>query len=143
MNSDLLSQFQGMKDQMLSGQSAGQPTGGAPSPTEQPVQAPAPGGLDLVELGGQRVAADIAPQAQQIMAQHPSLTVVSGHRDKARNQRENGVDRSWHLKGRAVDFKGPLQDLYKAAAAAKLAGADESLVHNAGEGMILHVAWAE
>jgi len=139
MNQDLAAQFQGMQSQAQSVQPAQQaapagPPGLAPSP-------PVDGGL-VPMPGGEKLDATVAGQAEELLGQFPSLKIVSGHRDASRNKREGGVDRSWHLKGKAADFKGPLQDMYKAAAHAQSSGAVESLVHNGGNGMILHVAWA-
>lgn len=134
---DLRAQFQGMRSQIESGQSAAAaPTQTVDKPT------PSPDG-ELVDLGGVKVDATVVDRAAQLLDQFPSLKPSSGHRDAQQNKRENGVDRSWHLKGRAVDFKGPLKDLYAAAGVAQTQGAAESLVHNGGNGMILHVAWAD
>lgn len=145
MNRDLAAQFQGMRDQAASGQPVAQAAGqgelqGGPV---SPVGPPAPPAEGLVQFEGQRVAAGVVDAASAIKDQHPSLKVVSGHRTPGQNKAEDGVDNSWHLKGRAVDYKGPVKDLYAAAATAKLMGATESLVHNNGSGMVLHVAWSE
>lgn len=141
MNKNLVAQYQGMKDQMFSQQGGvGGVVGGAEVPVVRESQEADPAS-GLVLLGRHRFAADVAERVSELGDRFPSLRVVSGHRDEAANARENGVDRSWHLKGRAVDFQGPVKDLYEAAAHAQRAGADEALVHNAGNGMILHVAW--
>lgn len=140
MNRDLAAQFQGRRDQAASSQPVSQAVGAGVSDVPT---GPTPDTADLVPFQGHEISAGIADQAQQLLAKHPSLKVVSGHRDAQQNKRENGVDRSWHLKGRAVDLKGPIKDMYEAAATAKLSGAAEALVHNAGNGMVLHVAWAE
>lgn len=134
---DMMAAFQGMRDQAASGQGAAQ---GAPQLDAAPeVQASVDG--QQVPFGSVTIDSGIEQQANDLVSQFPSLKPSSGFRDAQTNKREKGVDRSWHLKGRAVDFKGPLKDLYQAAAAAKQAGAAEALVHNAGDGMILHVAW--
>lgn len=142
MNRDLAAQFQGMRDQNASGQAVTQ-SAGADELAVPDVGANATPDESLVQFEGQRVAASVVDRAAAIKDRHPSLKVVSGHRDAQQNQRENGVDRSWHLKGRAVDYRGPVADLYQAAATAQMLGAAEALVHNNGNGMVLHVAWSD
>lgn len=144
---DLRAQFQGMADQLNGGQMAPPPdveptpaTGEVASEDLPPRAAPA---TELVQFGTVKVDATIADRAAELMGQFPSLKPTSGHRDEQQNKREHGVDRSWHLKGKAVDFKGSAKEMYEAAAAAKQAGAVEALVHNGGDGTILHVAWSE
>lgn len=148
---DLRAQFQGMRDQLLSGQSAQQPpTADGPMPSlamdeqaEEGLPSRSAPMTQLVKLGPVQVDESIADRVVDLIRQFPALKIVSGHRDEQQNQREQGVDRSWHLKGMAVDLKGPAKEMYEAAAAAQQAGAVEALVHNGGSGTILHVAWSE
>jgi hypothetical protein len=86
--------------------------------------------------------------ALQLLARCPGLTVTSTLRSPERNRLVGGVPSSWHLNGRAADFTGSHDHV---AAAAWLApslrvgrgctGPEEVLVHNAGSGVHLHVAW--
>ncbi len=69
------------------------------------------------------------------------LTVTGGYRTVERNNEVNGSDTSYHLSGRAGDFDGTRSEMDKAAAWAKANGAREVLIHNAGNGLHLHVAW--
>lgn len=74
------------------------------------------------------------------------LRQTSGYRDAKRNAEVNGVPNSWHMKGtadnpRAKDYVGSAGDMQRGAAWAKTHGAREVLIHNAGSGQHLHVAW--
>lgn len=84
-----------------------------------------------------------------LLGSHPGLVVTSGRRTPLGNRRAGGSPTSWHLKGRAVDFDGPLPLLQAAAETAwrqrlsgSCTGPEEVLVEKprrAGEH--LHVAW--
>jgi uncharacterized protein YcbK (DUF882 family) len=71
----------------------------------------------------------------------PGLRFSSGWRDPVTNQRVNGVPNSYHLKGRAMDWSGSARDMQAARSWALQNGATEALIHNAGSGTHLHVAW--
>jgi uncharacterized protein YcbK (DUF882 family) len=75
--------------------------------------------------------------------------VTSGRRTPLGNHEAHGSPTSWHLLGRAVDFSTPnATDLYRALTTARIqrtgpgcTGPEEALVHDAGSGLHLHVAW--
>lgn len=71
------------------------------------------------------------------------LRFTSGYRDPAHNARVGGVPNSLHMNAAnpARDYAGSAKDMFEAAAWAKQNGAREALVHNAGSGQHLHVAW--
>lgn len=87
--------------------------------------------------------------ADRLLDVHPGLLVTSGRRSAAGNDAAGGVPNSWHLQGRAVDFWHPsATELYRALSTARLqrispgcTGPEEALVHDAGSGLHLHVAW--
>ena len=70
-----------------------------------------------------------------------NLRVTSGYRSAERNRAVNGSATSHHLTGRAADFVGTADQMRAAAAAARAQGAIEVLIHDAGSGTHLHVAW--
>lgn len=84
-----------------------------------------------------------------LLGVHPDLVVSSGRRDPARNRAVGGVPDSFHLTGRAVDFTHPSTTaLYRALITARAqrlspscTGPEEALIHDAGSGLHLHVAW--
>ena len=86
--------------------------------------------------------------AQQLLQMHPLLQ-SSALRSAAQNRRAGGVPDSFHLRGRAVDIVGPLQDLQKAADEAwrlrigpTCTGPEEVLLEYSGDSrQHLHVAW--
>lgn len=120
---------------------------GAARGGQQQPPAPARGGAPqkrrsgLINWQGKRIDASVLPYAQQIQQRFPGLRFSSGYRDPVHNARVGGVPNSWHLKGRALDFSGSAKDMRNAAAWARQNGAREVLVHNAGSGTHLHVAW--
>lgn len=95
----------------------------------------------LVAIGNYQFDGAIAPKVTALAKQFPGLRITSGYRDPERNRRANGVKNSWHLKGRAVDFAGSAGDMQRALAWGRQNGAIESLIHNAGSGQHLHLAW--
>jgi hypothetical protein len=90
-----------------------------------------------------------ALHAAVLMDQVPGMFITSGRRSVLKNRAVGGARNSWHLKGRAVDFGGPLYVLRRAAAVAKASrvspgctGPEEVLLENPGaRGQHLHVAW--
>lgn len=84
-----------------------------------------------------------------LVGTHPGLVLTSGRRSPARNSAVGGSPRSFHLRGRAVDFDGPLPLLQAAARTAwaqrtgpRCTGPEEVLVEHIGQaGEHLHVAW--
>lgn len=98
-----------------------------------------PGGL--VDFGGKKLHSSVVGYAQQIARLFPTLRFTSGYRDPIHNRRVGGVPRSYHLKGRAMDWVGPARDMQAAREWALAHGAREALIHNAGSGTHLHVAW--
>jgi hypothetical protein len=83
----------------------------------------------------------VLPYFQAMVRQFPGLSFSSGYRDPEHNRRVGGVPNSWHLRGRAGDFVGPMNIMRTAQAWARANGAREALIHNAGSGLHLHVAW--
>ena len=104
-------------------------------------QMPQGGSNGLVSWGGKQIHSSVLPYAQQMQQRFPGLRFSSGYRDPVHNQRVNGVPNSFHLKGRALDFSGSAKDMQAARAWARENGAREALIHNAGSGTHLHIAW--
>lgn len=99
------------------------------------------GKLNLASFAGRQFDAAVIPQIQKLQQAFPGMRITSGYRDPERNRKANGAKNSWHLKGRAVDLVGSAGDMQRGAAWARQNGAREILVHNAGSGQHLHVAW--
>jgi len=84
-----------------------------------------------------------------LLGEHPGLTVSSGRRSAHGNSRAGGSTRSYHLRGRAADFTGPLPLLQAAAETAwrqrlspRCTGPEEVILEDSGErNQHLHVAW--
>lgn len=84
-----------------------------------------------------------------LLGHHPALVVTSGRRSRVRNAQVGGRPGSYHLRGRAADFDGPLTLLRQAADTAwtqrlgpSCTGPEEVLVERVGQvGEHLHVAW--
>lgn len=95
----------------------------------------------LTDFMGKPVNAAVAPMFNQLHNLFPSLRFSSGYRDPNHNKAVGGVPNSNHLTGRAGDWSGSSRDMYAAAGWARSNGAREVLVHNAGSGLHLHVAW--
>ncbi len=79
-----------------------------------------------------------------VLAAHPELSVTSGRRTFERNRAVGGVEGSFHLRGRAVDFAGSRGTLAAAGRTARAqrvspgcTGPEEVL----DEGDHLHAAW--
>ena len=114
------------------------PSGGAPAKPG----AAAVGPLKLVSWRGRQIDASVMDKAEALARQFPGLRLTSAYRDPQTNARTPGAAKnSWHMKGRAVDFGGSAKDMAAGAAWARKMGAREVLVHNAGTGQHLHVAW--
>lgn len=122
-------------------------TGGlAPYQPPQAVQPIPYGG----SLPGQPAPASVALGGgywDQLRSQFPGLTQTSGYRTPEHNAEVGGVPNSYHTQldangnSRAYDFVGSAADMQNAAAWAKQNGATEVLIHNAGSGQHLHIAW--
>lgn len=95
---------------------------------------------DLASYGGKQFNRGVVANVQDL-AERFDLRVTSGYRSPAHNARIGGSPTSWHLTGRAADFVGNETDMQAAAAYAQQTGAVEVLIHNAGSGRHLHVAW--
>lgn len=83
-----------------------------------------------------------------LMARCPGLRLTSGRRRPDRNRAVGGSPRSYHLWGRAADFAGSTEDLEEALILVRdqritprCTGPEEALIHDAGSGIHLHVAW--
>jgi uncharacterized protein YcbK (DUF882 family) len=86
--------------------------------------------------------------ALQLLAANPGITITSTWRTPKRNSAVGGVPGSFHLVGRAADFSGSPKALRSAALSARrlrvgraCTGPEEVLMHDAGSGLHLHVAW--
>jgi len=101
----------------------------------------------------QRILASLGPHtrahALQLVREVPMLRLSSGRRTAARNRDVGGSPRSFHLRGRAVDFTGQHWDLARAAGVAwslrvgpHCTGPEEVLLEDLGTpNQHLHVAW--
>lgn len=91
---------------------------------------------------------DWGAKTQTFQQQFPTLRHTSGYRSPEHNARTPGAAKnSLHMQrdqagnARANDYVGSPRDMAAAAAWAKANGAREVLIHNAGTGQHLHVAW--
>lgn len=84
-----------------------------------------------------------------LLHEYPNLRISSGRRTHTTNRRVGGVPTSFHLRGRAADFVGPLWDLQHAARWAwrfrlgpHCSGPEEVLLEDSGQpNQHLHIAW--
>lgn len=106
-----------------------------------PARGAAPPRKGLMDWNGRKIDSSVLRYANEISRQFPKLRFSSGYRDPAANARANGVPNSFHLSGRALDFSGSSRDMQNAKVWAERNGAREALIHNAGSGTHLHVAW--
>lgn len=88
-------------------------------------------------------------QTQTFQQQFPSLRHTSGYRSPEHNARTPGASKtSYHMQrdaegnSRANDYVGSARDMSAAGAWARANGAKEVLIHNAGTGQHLHIAWS-
>jgi hypothetical protein len=86
--------------------------------------------------------------ALQVYLRFPGLNLTSTYRTPERNRAVGGVPGSYHVKRRAADFTGSREDLEAALKYARRArigrkctGPEEALIHDAGSGVHLHLAW--
>lgn len=154
---DLVRQFDSMRQtlgsqpQQMQPQAAQQPQSDVARRYQSPnldgiSAAPSQGGGGLVDFNGIKINRRLMPYAQALSGMN--LRPTSGWRDPEHNARVNGVQNSWHLRGAeaddehgAMDFAGSAGDMQRGAAWARANGAREVLIHNAGSGQHLHVAW--
>lgn len=95
----------------------------------------------LVSWRGGRVDRSMVPYLDELMGRYRGLRLSSSYRSAADNARANGAKKSNHLTGHAADFVGSAREMNDAAGWARQRGAKEAMVHNAGSGYHLHVAW--
>lgn len=95
---------------------------------------------DLVTYAGARFDSGIVANVQYV-AETFGLRVSGGYRTPERNFDVDGVPNSYHLTGRAADFVGTQSQMQAAQSWAQNNGAIEALIHNAGSGTHLHLAW--
>lgn len=95
---------------------------------------------NLVTIDGRQFDAGIASNVQYL-ADTYGLRISGGYRTPERNAEVNGATNSYHLTGQAADFVGTQAQMQAAADWARSNGAREVLIHNAGSGTHLHVAW--
>ena len=95
---------------------------------------------DLVTYAGRLFDAGIVPNVQYIATTF-GLRVSGGYRSPERNREVGGAANSYHLTGRAADFVGTQAQMQAARQWAGNNGAREALIHDAGSGVHLHVAW--
>lgn len=101
--------------------------------------------LDLIRTLGPHTRAHV----MLLLGAHPALVVTSGRRSPGHNREVGGSPTSWHLRGRAADFDGPLELLQEARDTAwrqrlspHCTGPEEVLLERVGRpGEHLHVAW--
>lgn len=119
-------------------------TGGSrPSGPGQPGGGPSPS-----SSGWQAGATDWGSKTAQFRQQFGGLRHTSGYRSPEHNARTPGASKtSYHMQrdaqgnSRANDYVGTAREMAAGGAWAKQNGAKEVLVHNAGTGQHLHIAW--
>lgn len=96
------------------------------------------------DVHGVPVAAGLKVYADE-MERRFGLELTEGLRTETENARKKGaVKNSRHLHdgdAGALDFRGKARAMQDGAAWAQANGAVEALIHNPGDGQILHVAW--
>lgn len=136
-----------------SGSISQSPSGGAQPAFQGPQAHGATGAIgNALRLAGTAAAgaaSDWGSRTTGFQQAFPSLRQTSGYRDPERNARTPGASpTSYHMQrdaqgnSRANDYVGSAKDMSAAAAYAKANGAKEVLIHNAGTGQHLHVAWS-
>lgn len=115
---------------------------GIPAPSQTPPISTAPAVIsgNLVTYAGAKFDSGIVGKVQYIATTF-GLRVSGGYRTPERNRAVGGVANSYHLTGRAADFVGTQEQMLAARQWARNNGAREALIHNAGSGTHLHVAW--
>lgn len=94
----------------------------------------------LVSYEGHQFDSGVVENMRYI-SENYDLRVSGGYRTEERNAEVNGAANSHHLSGRAGDFVGSQSSMQAARAWALQNGAREALIHNAGSGTHLHVAF--
>jgi uncharacterized protein YcbK (DUF882 family) len=109
--------------------------------------------MPLITSRDRSLLARLGPHTQrhayQLLAEEPGLRVSSTLRTAARNRAVGGSPRSFHLRGRAVDFTGDLYTLQRAAdlvwqlrLGRSCTGPEEVYLEDSGQrNQHLHVAW--
>jgi hypothetical protein len=115
------------------------PPAGGSTPGKLPDRASLTG--RLAGYGGRKFDSGVVPFVRALDRRFPGLALTSGWRSKAHNQAVGGVPNSLHVAGRAADFVGSEHLMQQALAWARKHGAVEALIHDAGSGRHLHVAW--
>lgn len=96
---------------------------------------------DLTQYEGRGFDSGVVGKVQALHQAVPGLRLSGGHRTVERNREVNGSPTSYHLSGRAADFVGTQAEMQAGADWANANGAVEVLIHNAGSGTHLHVAF--
>lgn len=94
----------------------------------------------LTSYGGRQFDSGVVSNVQYV-DQNFGLRLTSGYRTSTQNSSVGGSPNSYHLSGRAADFVGTQAQMQAAQQWAQANGAREALIHNAGSGTHLHVAW--
>lgn len=79
--------------------------------------------------------------AWHLVTAFPRCRVTSGRRSVQENRAAGGMANSHHLTGRAVDLVGPPGYLEAVLDYVRTLSPAEALIHDAGSGRHLHVAW--
>ena len=96
---------------------------------------------DLVQYQGRGFDSGVVGKVQALHEAVPGLRLSGGHRTPERNRQVKGSATSYHLSGRAADFVGTAEEMRAGKSWADANGAVETLIHNAGSGTHLHVAF--
>lgn len=79
--------------------------------------------------------------ATRLQNEVPGIRVTSGWRSPQHNAEVGGVPTSGHLDGWCTDHAGPMRRLRRAAQLAHRIGCRQTLIHDSGTGVHLHVDW--